>query len=124
MHSSSRNMNKRACGCRYRLAVIEVERKHSFKDVDRLVILRMGVKRRPSPPGSNLLDKRKPTAGLLGAGLEGPEGPEAPKRLPVFGAKRVWGRVGGHLLLLSPTFPGGYLPYRFDAIQQTLVHLW
>ena len=83
----------------------------------------MGVKRCAFPSRSNLLSELEPTTGLLGAGLEGPEGPEAPERLPVFGAKRVWGRVGGHLLLLSPTFPVGYLYYRYDAIQQTLVHL-
>ena len=57
MHNSSGDVNKRTCGCRSGWIIIKVERKLSFKDVERLVVLRMGVKRRAFPPGSNLLDE-------------------------------------------------------------------
>ncbi len=83
---SSGDVNERAGGCRYRLIIIEVERKLSFEDVERLVVLPMGMKRRTFPSGSSLLDHREPTAGLLCGGLWGPEGAEAPERLPFFGA--------------------------------------
>ncbi len=89
MYHSSRDVNQRASGCpygvMYRLAVIEIERKLSFKDVERLVVLRMGMKWCAFPFRSNLLDKRETIAGMLGAGFGGPEGPEASERL-FFGA--------------------------------------
>ena len=39
MHNSSGDVNKRTSECRYGLIIIEVERKISFKDVERLVVL-------------------------------------------------------------------------------------
>ena len=46
---SSRDVNERTSGCRYGLALIEVERKLSFDDVECLVVLPMDVKRRGRP---------------------------------------------------------------------------
>jgi hypothetical protein len=71
--TTSGDVNERSSGCRYRLIAVEVERRLSFEDVERLVVLPMDVERRAFASGSDLLDERKPAAGLLGGGLEAPE---------------------------------------------------
>jgi hypothetical protein len=53
----SGDVNERAGGCRYRSIIVEVERKLSFEDVERLVVLPMNVERRAFSSGSNLLDE-------------------------------------------------------------------
>ena len=76
------DVDERARGRRYGLAVLKVERDLSFEDVERLVVLRLGVKRRRHPSGEQLLGEREPPAGLLGGGLDGHKAPEKPERLP------------------------------------------
>jgi hypothetical protein len=52
-------VDERAGGRRYGLLVIEVGRKPSFEDVERLVVLPMDVQRRAFASGSDLLDERE-----------------------------------------------------------------
>ena len=102
VYHPSWDVNERTRRCRRGLTFIQVERKLSFKDVERFVVLPVNVKRSAFTSGSKLLDEGEPTAGLLGGGLDGPEGAEAPEPLPIFGSKGLWGRVDVHMLLLSP----------------------
>jgi DNA-binding CsgD family transcriptional regulator len=76
------NVDERACGGRYGLAVFKVERALTFEDVERLVVLRMDVKRcgRPdfSPREVALMRRIAPHvgAGLKAAALRSQASPE------------------------------------------------
>ena len=96
------DVDERAGRRRYGLAVLKVERDISFEDVERLVILRLGVKRRCHPSREQLLGEREPPTGLLGGSFNGHEAPEEPERLSLLGAESIWGWVYVHTILLFP----------------------
>ena len=100
VRDSCGDVDERASRRWYGLTALKVERDFSFKNVERLVVLRLRVKRRCRPSWVQLLGKREPPAGLQSGGLDGHEAPEKPERLPLLGAKSVGEWVGVHMVLL------------------------
>src|SRR5215203_2510345 len=97
-----RDVDECARGGLYGSAVLEVEGELPFEDVERLVVLGLGVKGRCHPSRKQLFGEREPPAGLLGGGFDGHEAPEKPEGFSLLRTASVWCRVGVHKFLLRP----------------------
>jgi len=85
------DVDEGACGGRYGLAILKVEGQPSIKDVERLIVRRMDVKRGGRPSGSQLLDEQELSASLLGGSFHSYQHTEKPQRFSFLGTEHSGG---------------------------------